>query len=318
MNRGPVNPFPLPGWESTPMRPLRPWDRRAHRGYYVPVDGTESAFQEFQQEMGDLTGLLEYGRSVLVTGESGCGKTALVNRCADWVVGELAALGMRGVVLDLTGCLPTDRELSIDERIVEVCDQMFDLLVDHDALRPEAADRLKGDRDVPRRVFPRLGRALREDIALVVLLPSPNELVDEVIRYARMFSSAKVLFLAESAYLDPDDVADVVRQLETWVPPITLYLGPLDSGDAERFTEDRLSRHAEVGSYPRMSDDAMELVAKLCQTVAMLQRYLHGTYEHRLDSGLSYTEADLVSVEDIRAFLNKKSTGMDWGMGHER
>ncbi|NUT46603.1 MAG: ATP-binding protein [Saccharothrix sp.] len=302
-----VNPFPLPGWESTPMRPLSPWHRPAHRAYYVPVDGSERAFRKFRDEMGDLTGLLEYGRLVLVTGESGCGKTALVNRCADWVVGELAALGLRGVVLDLTGCLPTDQEWSIDRRTAEVCDRMFDLLLDHEALRPESEGRLSADREVPRRVFPRLGRALHDDLALVVLLPSPNELVDEVIRYARTLNSAKVLFLAETAYLSTDEVADLVRQLESWVPPITLHLGPLDPGDAERFTKDRLARHAEAGSYPRMSDDAMELVAKLCQTVAMLQRYLHGTYEHRLDSGLGYTEADRVTVEDIRAFLNAKS-----------
>ncbi|MEU4743091.1 hypothetical protein AB0G02_21865 [Actinosynnema sp. NPDC023658] len=307
MTEARVNPFPLPGWESTPMRPLRPWHRPAHRDYYVPVDGTESAFQQFRQDMGDLTVLLEYGRLVLVTGESGCGKTALVNRCADWVAAELSGRGMRGVVLDLTGCLPTDQELSIDQRTVEVCDQMFDLLVDHDALRPDAADRMEADRNVPRRVFPRLGRALREEVALVVLLPSPNELVDEVIRYARVLSNAKVLFLTESAYLGTNEVADVVRQLETWVPPITLHLGPLDPGDAQRFAEDRLSRHADAGTFPRMSDDAIELVAKHCQSVAMLQRFLHGTYEHKLETGLGYTEADLVTVEDIRAFLNTRS-----------
>ncbi|MFE2757905.1 hypothetical protein ACFXGA_38475 [Actinosynnema sp. NPDC059335] len=309
-----VNPFPLPGWESTPMRPLRPWHRPAHRDYYVPVDGAEDAFRQFRQDMGDLGVMLEYGRLVLVTGESGCGKTALVNRCADWVVGELARRGMRGVVLDLTGCLPTDRELSIDERTVEVCDQMFDLLVDHDALRPEAADRLADDRTVPRRVFPRLGRALREEVALILLLPSPNELVDEVIRYARVLSNAKVLFLAESAYLGTDEVADVVRQLETWVPPITLHVGPLDPGDAQRFAEDRLTRHSAAGTFPRMSDDAIELVAKHCQSVAMLQRFLHGTYEHKLETGLGYTETDLVTVEDIRAFLNTRSrTGLGNG-----
>ncbi|MGM1060592.1 ATP-binding protein [Saccharothrix sp. Mg75] len=303
----PVNPFPLPGWEGTPMRPLRPWERRAHRDYYVPVDGTEDAFREFRQGMGDLTGLLEDGRLVLVTGESGCGKTALVNRCADWVVTRLADQGLRGVVADLTGCLPTDQELSIDQRTVEVCDQLFDLLVDHEALRPGAEGRLAADRDVPRRVFPRLGRSLREDTALVLLLPSPNELVDEVIRYARVLRSPKVLFLTESAFFGPDEVADVVRQLETWVPPIVLHVGPLAPGDARRFTEDRLSRHADVGIYPRMSDDAITFVANLCQSVAMLQRFLHGTYEHKLDSGLSYTEDDLVSVEDIRAFFNSKS-----------
>lgn len=289
------------------MRPLRPFDRAAHRDYYVSVDGTERAFRDFQEEMGDLTGLLEDGRLVLVTGESGCGKTALVNRCADWVVRQLAAQGLRGVVLDVTGCLPTDQELSIDQRITEVCDQLFDLLVDHDVLRPDTREQLAGDRDVPRRIFPRLGRALRADTALIVLLPSPNELVDEVIRYARVLRSAKVLFLAESAFLGPDEVADLVRQLETWVPPVTLRVGPLDPGDAQRFAEDRLARHAETGCYPRMSDEAIELVARLCQSVAMLQRFLHGTYEQKLDSGLNYTEADLVSVEDIRAFFNTKS-----------
>ncbi|QFZ22157.1 ATP-binding protein [Saccharothrix syringae] len=305
--RPPVNPFRLPGWEHTPMRPLRPFDREWHRDYYVPVDGTDRAFREFQREMGDLTGLLEDGRLVLVTGESGCGKTALVNRCADWVVEQLAAQGLRGVVLDMTGCLPTDRELSIDERVTEVCDQLFDLLVDHEALRDEAEAQLAAARDVPRRLFPRLGRALREDTALVLLLPSPNELVDEVIRYARVLRSAKVLYLAESAFLGPDEVSDLVRQLETWVPPVTLCVGPLDRGDAQRFAVDRLKRHAEVGTYPRMSDEAIELVANLCQSVAMLQRFLHGTYEQKLESGLSYTEADLVSVEDIRAFFNTKS-----------
>lgn len=302
-----VNPFPLPGWESTPMRPLRPWHRPVHRDYYVPVDGMEDAFDRFRQDMGDLAVMLEYGRLALVTGESGCGKTALVNRCADWVVGELAGRDMRGVVVDLTGCLPTDQELSIDERTALVCDRMFDLLVDAGALRQESEDRLDAVRNVPGRVFPRLGRALREEVGLVVLLPSPNELVDEVIRYARTLNSAKVLFLAESAYLGTDEVADVVRQLETWVPPIALHVGPLDPGDAQRFAEDRLSRHAKAGTYPRMSDDAIELVAKHCQSVAMLQRFLHGTYEHKRETGLGYTEADLVTVEDIRAFLNRKS-----------
>ena len=301
-----VNPFPLPGWESTPMRPLRPWHRPAHRDYYVPVDGMEDAFEHFRQAMDDLGVMLEYGHLALVTGESGCGKTALVNRCADWVVGELERRGTRGVVLDLTGCLPTDRQLSVDERTARVCDRMFDLLVDANALRQDSVDRLDAVRDVPHRVFPRLGRALREEVALVVLLPSP-ELPDEVIRYARMLNSPKVLFLTESAYLGTDAVAEVVRQLEAWVPPITLHVGLLDPGDAQRFAEDRLTRHSAAGTYPRLSEDAIELVAKHCRSVAMLQRFLHGTYEHKRKSGLGYTEADLVTVEDIRAFLNKKS-----------
>ncbi|WP_121008026.1 ATP-binding protein [Saccharothrix australiensis] len=302
--RRPINPFPLPGWERTPMRPLRPWERKAHRDYYVDVDGAESAFQEFQQEVGDLTGVLEDGRLVLVTGDSGCGKTALVNRCADWTVLELRNRGLRGVVVDLTGCLPEDEELSIHERTAEVCDQLFDQLVDLGALRPTAADDLRADRDNPQRIFPRLGRALNDEVVLLVLLPSPNELLDEVIRYARQLRSPRVLFFAESAFFDADDIAELVRRLETWVPPITLALGELHDGDPERFADDRLVRHTGVGIYPQLSDEAIELLNKICQSVAMLQRILHGTYERKLAAGLSYTEGDQVTVDDIQAYLN--------------
>jgi len=286
------------------MRPLRPWERKAHRDYYVAVDGAESAFQEFQQEVGDLGGVLEDGRLVLVTGDSGCGKTALVNRCADWTVLELRNRGLRGVVVDLTGCLPEDEELSIGERAAHVCDQLFDRLVDAGALRPAAVDQLRGDRDNPQRVFPRLGRALADEVVLLVLLPSPNELLDEVIRYARQLSSPRVLFFAESAFFRADDIAELVRRLEAWVPPITLLVGKLTDGDPERFAADRLLRHTAVGIYPQLSDEAVELLDRICQSVAMLQRILHGTYERKLEAGLRYTEADLVTVDDIRAYLN--------------
>ncbi|GAA0234628.1 hypothetical protein GCM10010492_36930 [Saccharothrix mutabilis subsp. mutabilis] len=300
----PINPFPLPGWERTPMRPLRPWERTAHRDYYVDVDGAEAAFQQFQQELGDLAGVLEDGRLVLITGESGCGKTALLNRCADWTTVALARRGLKGVVVDLTGCLPEDEELSIQQRLEQVCDQLFDRLVDARALRPEEVEATRGDRDNPQRVFPRLAHLLRDDVVLLILLPSPNELLDEVVRYAKQLSSPRVLFFAESAFFRADDIAELVRRTEAWVPPVTLLVGKLETGDQHRFAKDRLLRHTDVGTYPQLSDQAVELLGKICQSVAMLQRILHGTYERKLTSGLSYTDTDLVTVDDIRAYLN--------------
>jgi energy-coupling factor transporter ATP-binding protein EcfA2 len=312
MTRPALNPFPPPGWARTPMRPLCPWKNPQHRSYYVPVDHSDFQYQDFAQQMGDLGALLGEGRLVLVTGESGCGKTALVHRCADWVVQQVARrresgeLGpnARGLVLDLTGCLPDGPAQSIEDRAAHVCDELFGRLVDNEALRPQAVTQLGPDRDRPRRIYPRLGAALAEDLVLVVLLPTPGELAAEVVQYARAFAGPKVLFMAESDLLDHDEVADIVLQLEAWVPPLTLHVGALEEGDARMFVQDRLVRHAQVGSYPRMSDEAIAFLSKWARSVAQLQRTLHGTYESRRNRGLSCGEDDVVTVDDIVAFFN--------------
>ncbi|GAB2979847.1 hypothetical protein [Saccharothrix stipae] len=299
----PLNPFALPGWDSTPLRPLRPWQRPVHREYYVDLANMEAAYTEFQIELSDLSGVLEDGRLVLVTGAPGTGKTALINRCVDWTAKVAGDRGLRSVIVDLSGSLPEDLELSLEDRASQVSDHLFGLLVDEEALRPAAEAQLARDRDVARRFLPRLGNALHPEVLLQVLLPSPNELVDEVIRYARVFSSPKVLYYTESSYLEPDDVADIVRRLETWVPPVTLSLQPLGPGDVERFVRDRLARH-HGDRVLGISEGMLDLLASLAQTVAMLQRMLHGVYEERSRSGLQ--EGDLLTVEDMRAFLNGK------------
>lgn len=317
------NPFPLPGWQRTPMRPLCPWKNSRHRDFYVRVDDADFQFEDFTLQMGDLSALLTEGRLVLVTGESGCGKTALVHRCADWVIQEVdrqrenRELGpsARGLVLDLTGCLPDGPAQSIEDRAAHVCDELFGRLVDNEALRPQAVEQLNPDRDTPRRIYPRLGAALAEDLVLVVLLPTPGELAAEVVQYARAFAGPKVLFVAESDMLDAEEVADIVRQLEAWVPPLTLHVGALQEGDARRFVDDRLQRHSKVGGYPRMSDEAVEFLAGWAKSVAQLQRTLHGTYESRRGRGLSCGEGDVVTVDDIIAFFNNGSRN---GLGKQR
>jgi hypothetical protein len=318
-----LNPFPLPGWQRTPMRPLCPWRDTQHRDYYVRVDDGDFQYDDFTQQMGDLSALLAEGRLVLVTGESGCGKTALVHRCADWVVREVERQGgegglgpeARGLVLDLTGCLPDGPAQSIEHRAAHVCDELFGRLVDNGALRPQAVGQLSPDRDTPRRIYPRLAAALVEGLVLVVLLPTPGELAAEVVQYARAFAGPKVLFMAESDLLDPDEVADIVRQLEAWVPPLTLHVGALEEGDVRRFVEDRLKRHSTVGRYPRMSDEAIEFLTGMAKSIAQLQRTLHGTYESRRSRGLSCGEDDVVTVDDIVAFFNDGSRN---GLGKQR
>lgn len=296
----PLNPFALPGWDSTPLRPLRPWQRPEHREYYVDLANMEAAFREFQTELSDLSGVLEDGRLVLVTGESGTGKTALINRCVDWTANVAGDRGLRCIIVDLSASLPEDLELSLDDRASHVSDHLFGHLVDHDALEPDAEERLAADRDVARRFLPRLRHALRPEVLLQVLLPSPNELVDEVIRYARVFRSPKVLYYTESSYLGPDEVADIVRQTETWVPPVTLNVERLGPGDVQRFVRDRLTRH-RGDSGPTISEDMLNLLESISYSVAMLQRMAHGVYEYRSRFGLQ--EGDPLTADELRAYL---------------
>lgn len=78
-----LNPFLQPHWHGFPMRPLCPWKHAAHRDYYALVDNSEKAFHKVTQEMEHVDTLVEDGRLVLVTGDSGCGETALLHRCVD-------------------------------------------------------------------------------------------------------------------------------------------------------------------------------------------------------------------------------------------
>jgi hypothetical protein len=299
-----VNPFRLAGWG-----PLCPWRHPAHKDRYVSVDHTDAQYEEFTRQMKDLTTLKEYGRLVLVTGESGCGKSALVNRCAEWVHGHDPE---RCVIVDLSTVLAGRPELSIDDRMSVVCDRLFGELRSRGVLRPDALADLAADRDQPDRIYPDLARALHEDIVLIVLLPSPHELQNEVVRYAS-YVRARVLFLVESALLDPAAVAEIVETVKDGVPPITLRVGPLVEGDVWRFAEDRFNASAENGRYPRMSEETAKSVEPLLRTVAQLQRELEHLWEGKRCSGLEYDERCSVTADEIRRQFHKRL-----GASHER
>lgn len=294
--RRPLNPFHLPGLETIQL--LCPWRHPGHHELYVDIDNTEQAFTEFVRYMGDLAVLRADGQLVLVTGDSGCGKSALINRCAGWTCAKLREMGCAGEVVDLTRTLNGMPQREIRDRLNITCSALFTELEVEEALKPDVVNQLKPDRDQPGQVFPHLRRALIDDRILIILLPNPGELENEVIRYAGL-ARGGILFLVESALLDERAVEEIRRAQRDGISPITLRVGELKTGDARRFVNHRLEIHSNNGIYPRLSGTAMDSVARL-RSIGQLQGTLSETYEIRRRSGLPYDEHSLVTYDEIQ------------------
>jgi energy-coupling factor transporter ATP-binding protein EcfA2 len=298
-----INPFQVPaGWP--PVRPLCPWQEAEHHDYYVEVDSTERAFQDFTREMAECATLLREGHLALVVGDSGCGKSALVNRCAYWVQNELSGSRTRCEVIDLTTTLAAQPQKSIDDRMSLVCDRLVIELMSRDGLlRTGAQTALISDRTIPGRIYFGLPSALQPDVVLVILLPKP-EVAEEMIRYGSL-AGGRMLFMAESEMLDAAEVRTIVEALEQRVRPIVLSVGQLRPDDVRTFAYDRLNRHSTKGCYPALTEEAMTRFAKWVQSVRELQQAFHGAYEERLRKGEDYDEKSSVTYLDVLEFQHR-------------
>ena len=162
-----------------------------------------------------------------------------------------------------------------------------------------AFEALAPNNSQPHRIYPYLTRVLKDDRVAIILLPTPGDLRNEVIRYAGL-ARGRVLFLVESALLDEDDVTEILRAQRDGIPPIRLCVSSLRPGDVRKFASARLMHHSHRGSYPQMADGTLDSVEGMLRSVAQLQQTLFATYETRRDDGLAYDQDSWVTEDEIR------------------
>src|SRR5262249_3254953 len=92
-----VNPFKMGEADL-----LCPWQEPSHNDLYVPVDHPDAAFRDFK----GLVSNYQPGTPlvVIVSGETGCGKSALLHRCAFHLKNASPTLGSSAAIaiVDLT------------------------------------------------------------------------------------------------------------------------------------------------------------------------------------------------------------------------
>jgi hypothetical protein len=268
----PTNPFAVPGLMRD-VDPLNPVRHDRHVAFYVPVDHTETAFRQFQAQFEDPAHLVDLGRLVVVTGDRGCGKTALVNRCAHWLREWLVPAGLHGQVIDLTR--EARENQSMVERRARVSAALVDRLYEQRLLVSEVVREMRGE---PDDVYRNLAGCLTPGLVPIVLLPRSADLTEELVGYATD-ARRRIVFVGETSYGLSEERRQRIDQAGE-APAVHLAVSRLGARDASRFAEERLRRVPE-GTLPRVAPTALDEYTASRQRVSIgeVQRLLYGMYE---------------------------------------
>ena len=244
-----VNPFQVPRTGPGSKEPLCPWRNPVHGTYYVDIDSTGAAFAEFERRVLPFPPSAEQGSLVVVTGETGCGKTSLIHRCVDRLDAETNRLDagyMSGeFIVDLSRYLYADETVADrKKRIPEICGQVIRSLVRKNVvpLPDEWFDALRGPGH--REVYYKLAqRAVEYNFTLIIILPPVSDFVEELKEYFYLAREcAKIVFFTESSESSIKHYLEAESQAGGEI--IWLRVGPLAESDGWLLVTDRLGRLA--------------------------------------------------------------------------
>lgn len=178
-----LNPFVFPERGDKCNQPLKPWEIEAHESLYVDVDGTKLAFEQFIKYVNGVD-IKSSGFISLVTGSDGCGKSALLNRCAHYFKVQHASK-LEAVIIDLSD--EGQPSLPVAEKVAAACQLILDHVELIDGLLSTAQEqRLQSRIDRPLQALDYLSSTLlSKKKCLVIILPA-IELVEELKSYTTL------------------------------------------------------------------------------------------------------------------------------------
>ncbi|WP_147437440.1 hypothetical protein [Micromonospora musae] len=245
-----ANPFVVPqrGWDD--RRPLCPWKHAEHNAYYVPVDHTEEAFRDFCNKVGDPATSVNRSTMIVAVGGEGCGKTALLHRCAHWLDAELRSCKIDSVIVDLTD--ETGLGLASDARLVHWTERLVDRIAIKNVLKSTLQKELSDRKSDPRSALPLLGDLL-ENIPKVlhVILPGIEFLAEATVLaslarpYLNLYTECTSEDLRRSLRMPGTPGLDSVVELE---------VGVLSVEDGWVFVQSRLAAAALAATAPTIDE----------------------------------------------------------------
>jgi hypothetical protein len=216
---------------------------------------------------------------VIATGPEGCGKTALINRCAWWAGSALERVGLTAAVVDARGDAIASQRT--EARVQGVCRRLADRLRNRNLL--QRSEEFLRYRENPEDVCSYLTDYLIPGTVVIVLLP-PSEVKDELVVYAGL-SEAKLMFFAEVREREQLDAVAEQLRLPGGRRATVLEVGPLAEAHGWLFVDNRMTRSGMRHSVPALTEDTMRQMTRArAISIGELQGLLYELYEEVLAS----------------------------------